>query len=87
MIQKLKEFWHFLFGGSVKVAEKKSEAIFNVFTQTQTNVQKLNTQIAGHVEKKTAQVAKITTQVDSLNTVAAKNEKLANKIGEFLKTD
>ena len=87
MIQKLKEFWHFLFGDSVKVATKKSDAIFNVFTQTQTNVQKLNAQINTHVEKKTVQVAKVNDQISTLNAVAAKNEKLANKIGEFLKTD
>lgn len=85
MIQKLKTFWLFLFGDKVKLAQKKSDRIFNVFTETQKNVQKQNTEIEAHVGVKTAKVEKLNKEVDVLATVAARNQKLSNKISDFLK--
>jgi len=63
---------------------KRSEQIFDVFTQTQKDCESLNSEIATVVSSKEAEIKALQDEVSGLNAVKTKNDNLAKKIQSFL---
>ena len=63
---------------------KRSEQIFDVFTQTQKDCESLNSEIATVVTSKEAEIKALQDEVSGLNAVKTKNDNLAKKIESFL---
>ncbi len=63
---------------------KRSESIFNVFTQTQKDCENLNKEIATIVEEKENEIKALQEEVTSLNAISTKHTNLSNKISTFL---
>jgi wobble nucleotide-excising tRNase len=63
---------------------KRSEQIFDVFTQTQKDCESLNSEIAVVVSSKEAEIKALQDEVSGLNAVKTKNDNLAKKIQTFL---
>lgn len=63
---------------------KRSNAIFDVFTQTQKDCETLNGEISVVVSSKEEEIKALQEEVNSLNAVKAKNDNLANRISAFL---
>lgn len=64
--------------------KRRSEAIFDVFTQTQKDCESLNAEIATVVSSKEEEVKALQEEINSLNAVKTKNDNLAKKIETFL---
>ena len=64
--------------------QKRSEQIFDVFTQTKRDAESLNSEISTVVSSKEEEIKALQEEVNSLNTVKTKNENLAKKIDQFL---
>lgn len=71
-------------GRSVSGLTKKSDRIFNVFTQTQKDCEALNAEINKVVISKEEAISKLQEEVNSLNAVKTKNSNLSAKISSFL---
>lgn len=70
--------------GTLTSIQKRSEAIFNVFTQTKNDAEALNAEIVTVVAGKREEAKKILDEVTELEAVATKNANLAKKIDAFL---
>ena len=66
--------------------EKRSEAIFSVFTKTQEDCKILNQEISGVISEKQEVILDLQSEVQALENIKAKNTNLADKINKFLTT-
>lgn len=63
---------------------KRSQEIFNIFTRTQQQAEKVNQEIAVLTHQKQAEVDRINADIKQLQEVSAKNTALSDKIAAFL---
>lgn len=69
---------------SVKALQTKSDNIFNVFKNTMNDLSKVNSEIAQQVKTREDQINSLQEEVTTLVTIKSNNEKMVNKIQNFL---
>lgn len=69
---------------SVSALKIKSDNIFNVFKNTMNDLSKVNSEIAQQVKTREDQINSLQEEVTTLVTIKTNNEKMVNKIQNFL---
>jgi len=69
---------------SVNALKVKSDNIFNVFKNTMNDLSKVNSEIAQQVKSREDQINSLQEEVTTLVTIKTNNEKMVNKIQNFL---
>jgi hypothetical protein len=67
-----------------KALEKKSKSILNVFKNTVTDLNKVNTAIFAETLRKSEEIAKLEAETEELTTLHKANSKIVDKINQFL---
>lgn len=67
--------------------QKKSDGILSIFTQTQEDCKTVNGEIKALIDEHNSEIATLQANVTTLTGVHATNQKLHDKIDQFLNTD
>ena len=67
--------------------KKKSQKIFDVFTNTQIQVEKVNSQIMVLTEGKRAEAKKILEEIQQMDEIASKNDILSKRVHKFINSE
>lgn len=67
--------------------KKKSQKIFDVFTNTQIQVEKVNSQIMVLTESKRAETKKLLEEIQQMDEIASKNDILSKRVHKFINSE